>query len=565
MKCKFKIIWLDWLNRIPIIIGARFNITDPKKEDVMITMLRKLQGVFVGNAVPVIARRRRAPTEQSQRGSPPRIGRICFVLLLLLLYTLHFTLYTVYAQQERLLVAQEQTYNNIIANASFESWSNGTGTADSVPDAWTKEGAPTTYDKLSADKRFGSLSAQVVVNAASQGIKQTLTVEPNTTYSVGFYYKTGTGSFAFTITGTITPALSGNTAFSAASWTYKSFAFTTGAATTSITLNFLSEGLTDVFKLDGIMLTKGSFGPAFVEKAFTDTGDHTVYGDVKVQDIDSAHNILLDKDTGNITLTGTVDGYDISAKGLNWDDGYTHSTTTTGTVHGLTLANVSQLGSSIESAEITDGTIAAADLGGGAIIKYKLNELRPHEQTAPDNTAYVEPGIVSVANNVKINFAGGSSPAFSVVTADSRIDLLTLDSAGALGITQGTQAVSPSAPAYPTNRLVIAEVTINETVTVVINNADIIDVRPFLNLGGGVTTDTDNAYVNVSGDTMTGTLNLPANGLVAGTNQLVLSGGNVGIGTTAPLAKLDVRGDMVTPTGMLQTPYGGLGRYENLL
>ncbi|MEY3148660.1 MAG: hypothetical protein RL688_1879, partial [Actinomycetota bacterium] len=35
---------------------------------------------------------------------------------------------------------------------------------------------------------------------------------------------------------------------------------------------------------------------------------------------------------------------------------------------------------------------------------------------------------------------------------------------------------------------------------------------------------------------------LPANGLVAGTNQLVLSGGNVGIGTTAPENNLHVRG-----------------------
>ncbi len=48
------------------------------------------------------------------------------------------------------------------------------------------------------------------------------------------------------------------------------------------------------------------------------------------------------------------------------------------------------------------------------------------------------------------------------------------------------------------------------------------------------------AYVAKAGDTMTGTLNLPANGLVAGTNQLSLSGGNVGIGTTAPGGLLEV-------------------------
>ena len=54
------------------------------------------------------------------------------------------------------------------------------------------------------------------------------------------------------------------------------------------------------------------------------------------------------------------------------------------------------------------------------------------------------------------------------------------------------------------------------------------------------------ARVLKSGDTMSGTLNLPANGLVAGTNQLVLSGGKVGIGTTTAALKFDV----LDPTGL---------------
>jgi uncharacterized small protein (DUF1192 family) len=43
-----------------------------------------------------------------------------------------------------------------------------------------------------------------------------------------------------------------------------------------------------------------------------------------------------------------------------------------------------------------------------------------------------------------------------------------------------------------------------------------------------------------SGDTMTGTLNLPANGLVAGTSQLVLASGKVGMGIALPTAFLHV-------------------------
>jgi hypothetical protein len=52
-------------------------------------------------------------------------------------------------------------------------------------------------------------------------------------------------------------------------------------------------------------------------------------------------------------------------------------------------------------------------------------------------------------------------------------------------------------------------------------------------------------YVAKSGDTMTGRLTLPLNGLTAGATQLVVTAGAVGIGTSAPTdALLDVEGDM---------------------
>jgi hypothetical protein len=54
-----------------------------------------------------------------------------------------------------------------------------------------------------------------------------------------------------------------------------------------------------------------------------------------------------------------------------------------------------------------------------------------------------------------------------------------------------------------------------------------------------------NGSVGKAGDTMTGTLNLPTNGLLVGNTQLVLSGGNVGIGTTGPAAKLEVNGTTI--------------------
>ncbi len=66
---------------------------------------------------------------------------------------------------------------------------------------------------------------------------------------------------------------------------------------------------------------------------------------------------------------------------------------------------------------------------------------------------------------------------------------------------------------------------------------------------GLVAGDDGDVWVEKAGDTMTGTLNLPADGLVAGTDQLVISGGKVGIGTTSPGEKLDVWGNIRSITG----------------
>ncbi len=57
----------------------------------------------------------------------------------------------------------------------------------------------------------------------------------------------------------------------------------------------------------------------------------------------------------------------------------------------------------------------------------------------------------------------------------------------------------------------------------------------------------DGRYVNVTGDTMTGALNLPANGLAVGTNQLIVSGGGVGVGTATPNEQLEITGNLRLP------------------
>lgn len=57
---------------------------------------------------------------------------------------------------------------------------------------------------------------------------------------------------------------------------------------------------------------------------------------------------------------------------------------------------------------------------------------------------------------------------------------------------------------------------------------------------------TPSGVVSKAGDTLTGTLNLPSNGLTVGTDQLIVSGGNVGVGITPSGAKLLVDGNILS-------------------
>ena len=63
----------------------------------------------------------------------------------------------------------------------------------------------------------------------------------------------------------------------------------------------------------------------------------------------------------------------------------------------------------------------------------------------------------------------------------------------------------------------------------------------------------DDRYVDTAGDTMTGALTLPADGLLAGVDQLVISGGKVGVGTATPSAALDVARGLRVDTSPAQT------------
>lgn len=108
-----------------------------------------------------------------------------------------------------------------------------------------------------------------------------------------------------------------------------------------------------------------------------------------------------------------------------------------------------------------------------------------HEQASPDMTVAVEAGIAFL-NGKKIIYAGGNSGTITAPSVNPRIDLLLMSGAGALSLVTGTEAGSPTAPTYPANYLVLAEIYLRTTATT-IRDADTAgqgyiyrDSRPFM-------------------------------------------------------------------------------------
>ena len=145
--------------------------------------------------------------------------------------------------------------------------------------------------------------------------------------------------------------------------------------------------------------------------------------------------------------------------------------------------------------------------------------------------------------------AAANAPAWATIAAaDLPVHSAALITSGTLGVANGGTGLT----AAPANGQIAIGNGSNYSLATLTAGSGI----SITNGSGSVniaSTVTPSNYVAVAGSTMSGVLNLPANGLIAGTNQLVLSGGNVGIGTTSPSIGYTSPGSVLQSAGFVSS------------
>jgi hypothetical protein len=239
------------------------------------------------------------------------------------------------------------------------------------------------------------------------------------------------------------------------------------------------------------------------------------------------------------------------------------SGTFTGNGAGLTNLNVAQLPGAVLTNNQIGVTLVGTFSGNGSgltnLISTNLTgtitDARLSTNVAWLNTpnpgqpamgfALVSSGGISSA---VVTFGGSgylTPPAVAVSTANGSGGIITATISN--GVVTALNVINPGSYSVNTS-LTIAPPPASQTFNGAMTFANALTATNVNNLfngafvGNGTGLTNFNGYVAKSGDTMTGLLHLPTDGLSVGSSQLVLSNGNVGIGTTNPTYPLDTTG-----------------------
>lgn len=108
-----------------------------------------------------------------------------------------------------------------------------------------------------------------------------------------------------------------------------------------------------------------------------------------------------------------------------------------------------------------------------------MNYLKPFASSPVDDYVNVRPGVYQTVTGTQFaSFPGGSKQINPISGVDPRFDLLYIDDLGVLQVTEGTEAVPPLVPEFPTAGTMVAVIYVEEAVTADVSDTDIQDVRP---------------------------------------------------------------------------------------
>jgi len=274
---------------------------------------------------------------------------------------------------------------------------------------------------------------------------------------------------------------------------------------------------------------------------------------------------MLEIDYSDPLAAGSVTGAQLASN-------LTLGGTTTGTFagDGSGLTNVT-IANTLPDGSVTNAKLANSSLtinagngltGGGSVVLGGNVALSLGSNLSLSGTTLLPAGTAAVA---PLKFLSGvtlATPAFGAMEFDGSNLFITINNAvparKTLAFTDTAISANQIAHGTITGAMLAGSIDVTTLNTGVVSNAE-------FNFLDGVTTGiqgqfdtlttnlattntnitnlttTVNGKVSKAGDTMTGALTLPANGLTVGTTQLAAANGRIGIGTSAPSTMLHVK------------------------